>query len=95
MSKNQSIFRTFYRGLYLPEVKKNDAQIRIISDIQTKLKDGTPANEVQFDLMTTDNWQVKILVLSTYHDNKLIYAAIQSLAFPGTLREYLYSLRFD
>ena len=30
-----------------------------------------------------------------HHDNKLIYAAIQSLAFPGTLREYLYSLQFD
>ena len=80
---------------YLPELKKNVAKVRIISNIQTKLKDGTPANEVQFDLMTTDNWPVKILVLSTYHNDNLIYAAIQSLAFPGTLKEYLYSLRFD
>ena len=80
---------------YLPELKKNVATVRIISNIQTKLKDGTPANEVQFDLMTTDNWPVKILVLSTYHNDNLIYAAIQSLAFPGTLKEYLYSLRFD
>ena len=80
---------------YLPEMKKKVAKVKIISNIQTKLKDGTPANEVQFDLMTIDNWHVKILVLSTYHDDKLIYAAIQSLAFPGTLREFLYSLRFD
>jgi len=80
---------------YLPEMKKKVAKVKIISNIQTKLKDGTPANEVQFELMTIDNRLVKILVLSTYHNDNLIYAATQSLAFPGTLREYLYSLRFD
>jgi hypothetical protein len=80
---------------YTPELKKSGNSIKIISNTQTKLNDGIPANEVQFDWVTTDNFPVKTLLLSTYRDNKLIYAAVHSLAHPSSLREYLYSLRFD
>ena len=65
------------------------------SNTQTKLNDGTPANEVQFDWVTTNNIPVKTLFIATYRDDKLIYAAVHSLAHPSSLREYLYSLRFD
>ena len=81
--------------LYLPELKKIDAEAEITTNIQSKLHDGTPANEVQFDWVSTDIWPMKTLVLSTYRDDWLIYAAVHSLADPGFLREYLYSLRFD
>jgi hypothetical protein len=80
---------------YLPELKKSAADVKITTNIQTKLHDGTPANEVQFDWVTRDNWPVKTLVLLTYRDDKLIYAAVHSLAHPGSLRKYLYSLQFD
>jgi hypothetical protein len=81
--------------LYLPELKKIDADAKISANIQAKLLDETPANEVQFDWVTADFWPMKTLVLSTYRDDRLIYAAVHSLADPGFLREYLYSLRFD
>ena len=80
---------------YLPELRKLVAKVKMISNTQTKLNDGTPASEVQFDLVTKDNWPLKTLILSTYRDDKLIYAAVHSWAFPDSLREYLYSLRFD
>ena len=80
---------------YTPELKKSGTSVKIISNTQTKLNDGTPANEVQFDWVTTNNIPVKTLFLATYRDDKLIYAAVHSLAHPSSLREYLYSLRFD
>jgi len=67
----------------------------MISNIQSKLNDGTLANEVQLDWVTKDNWPVKTILLSIYRADKLIYAAVTSLAHPGSLREFLYSLRFD
>ena len=80
---------------YLPELKKSDAEAKITSNIQTKLHDGTQANEVQFDCVAQNNWPLKISILSTYRNEKLIFVAVQSWAFPDSLREYLYSLRFD
>ena len=80
---------------YLPELKKSGTHVIITSNNQSKLRDGTIANEVQFDWVTKDNWPVKTFILSTFRDDKLIYAAVSSLADPSFLREYLYSLRFD
>ena len=80
---------------YLPELKKSTAEAKITSNIQTKLHDGTLANEVQFDCMSKNYWPLKISILSTYRNEKLIYVAVQTWAFPDSLREYLYSLRFD
>ena len=80
---------------YLPELKKSDAEAKITSNIQTKLHDGTRANEAQFDCVAQNNWPLKVSILSTYRNKKLIFVAVQSWAFPDSLREYLYSLRFD
>jgi len=80
---------------YLPELKKSDAEAKITSNIQTKLHDGTQANEVQFDCVAQNNWPLKISILSTYRNQKLIFVAVQSWAFPDSLRDFLYSLRFD
>ena len=80
---------------YLPELKKSGAETKITSNIHTELNDGTEANEVQFDCVAQNNWPLKISILSTYRDNKLIYVAAQSWAFPDSLKEFLYSLRFD
>jgi hypothetical protein len=81
--------------LYRPELKKLAAEVTITTHTQSKLYDGTAANEVHFDWVTIENWPVKTIVLSTYRDDKLIYAAVHSLADPASLRKYLYSLRFD
>lgn len=81
--------------LYLSELKKSGTDVNVISNIQSKLNDGTSANEVQFSWVTKDKWPVKTLVLLTYREDKLIFAAVHSLAHPSSLREFLYSLRFD
>ena len=88
------LLRDIGEKFYLPKLKKSAIAVKITSNIQSKLNDGTAANEVQFDWMTPDNWPVKTIVLLTYRDEKLIYAAVHSLAYPSSLREYLYSLRF-
>ena len=80
---------------YLPEFKKVDTEAKISTNIQSKLHDGTPAYEAQFDWLTSENWPIKTLILSTYRDDKLIYTAVHSTADPSFLREYLYSLQFD
>jgi hypothetical protein len=80
---------------YLPEFKKVDTDAKINTNIQSKLHDGTPANEAQFDWVTSNNWPIKTLILSTYRNEKLIYTTVHSTADPSYLREYLYSLRFD
>ena len=80
---------------YLPELKKSGAEPKITSNIHTELNDGTEANEVQFDCVAQNNWPLKISILSTYRDNKLIYVAAQSWAFRDSLKDFLYSLRFD
>jgi hypothetical protein len=83
------------KKFYLPEFKKVDTDAKISTNIQSKLHDGTPANETQFDWVTSNNWPIKTLILSAYRDDKLIYTAVHSAADPRFLREYLYSLQFD
>lgn len=80
---------------YLPEIKKVDTEAKISTNIQSKLHDGTPANEAQFDWVTSENRPIKTLILSTHREDKLIYTAVHSMADPSFLREYLYSLQFD
>lgn len=87
--------RDFGKKIYIPELNKSGSNIKIESNIQTRLSDGTPANETRFDWLHKSNWTVKTLVLSTYRDNRLFYVAAHSLAHPEFLKEYIYSLRFD
>jgi hypothetical protein len=75
---------------YLPELKKSDAKAKITSNIQTKLFDGTQANEVQFDCVAQNNRPLKISIRSTYRSKTLIFVAVQSWAFPDSLKEFLY-----
>jgi NRPS condensation-like uncharacterized protein len=82
-------------NFYLPEFKKVDKEAKITTNIQSKLHDGTPANEAQFDWVTSENLPIKTLILSTHRDDKLIYTAVHSAADPSFLKEYLYSLQFD
>ena len=85
----------FGKKIYIPELNKSGTNIRIESNIQTRLSDGTPANELYLDWLHKSNWPVKTMVLSTYHENRLYFAAAHSLAHPEIMKAYLYSLRFD
>jgi hypothetical protein len=76
-------------------VKKYSTNMRLVSSAPTMLKDGTPANEVLFDRVIKNHWPLKTMIVSTYHGDKLIFAAASSFAHPETFREFLYSLRFD
>ena len=80
---------------YANELEKFGSSVKLVSNTQTALSDGTPANEVQFDWVSNDHWPVKTMIVSTYHGDKLIFAAVTSFAHPEALRECLYSLRFD
>jgi len=80
---------------YTNELEKFGTNVRLVSNAQTALSDGTPANEVQFDWVLNEHWPVKTMIVSTYRGDKLIFAAVTSFAHPESLREFLYSLRFD
>ena len=75
-------------------IEKYSTSVKLVSNKQTLLNDGTPAIEILFDRVVNEYWQVKTLILSTYWDDKLIYAATTSFAHPEALKEYLYSLQF-
>jgi hypothetical protein len=85
----------FGKKIYTPELNKSGTNIKIESNIETRLTDGTPANEVCFDWLHKSNWPVKTMVLSTFYDNKLYYVTAHSFAHPEVMKEYVYSLRFD
>jgi hypothetical protein len=87
--------REFGEKIYIPELSKSGTNIRIESNIETRLIDGTPAIEVCFDWLHKSSWPVKTMVLSTIHDNRLYYVAAHSLAHPEVMKDYIYSLRFD
>jgi len=77
---------------------KNYAQeVRIISDNQTKLNDGTPANEGLTEHLTFGyNSKMKNIHLSTFKDNKWISARLYTLAsiYNEDLKKIVYSLEF-
>ena len=76
-------------------IKKSSTKAILLYSTQTSLSDGTPANETLFERVINEYWPFKTLVLSTYHDGKLIFVATTSFAHPEALRDYLYSIRFD
>ena len=87
--------REFGKKIYFPELSKSGTKFKIKSNIQTRLIDGTPANEMCLDWLHKSNWPVSTMVLSAYHKNRLYYVAAHSLAHSEIMKEYLYSLRFD
>ena len=76
-------------------LEKSSTKAILLYSTQTSLSDGTPANETLFERVINEHWPFKTLVLSTYHDGKLIFVATTSFAHPEALRDYLYNLRFD
>ena len=87
--------REFGKKIYLPELYKSGTNFKIESNIQARLIDGTPANEMCLDWLHNSNWPVSTMVLSAYHKNRLYYVAAHSLAHSEIMKEYLYSLRFE
>ena len=75
-------------------IEKFSTNVKLVHSNQTMLKDRTPAVEILFDSVVDGHFTIKTLILSTYRDSCLIYAAIISVAHPEALREYLYSLQF-
>ena len=75
-------------------LKKYSTTVKLLSSKQTVLGDGTMSNEVLFDRVN-QHWPLKTIILSAYRGDKLIFAAVTSRAYPESLREYLYSLRFN
>jgi hypothetical protein len=80
---------------FYSKIEKYSTSVTVVSSKQTLLNDGTLAVEIFFDRVVNDRWPLKTLILSTYRDDQLIFAAITSFAHPEALRDYLYSLRFD
>ena len=80
----------FYR-----KIEKYSTSVKLVSSKQTFLSDWTPAVEILFDNAVNEYWPLKTLTLSTYRDDKLIFAAVTSFEHPEALRDYLYSLRFE
>ncbi len=72
-------------------------EVKIISDNQTKLNDGTPANEGLAEILTFGyNIKMKGIHLSTFKDNKWISVLLYTLAsiYDEDLKEIVYSLEF-
>jgi hypothetical protein len=76
-------------------IEKYSTSAALVYSTQTVLSDGTPANEALFERVIGEHWPYKTLILSTYHDGKLIFAATTSFSHPEALKKYLYSLRLD
>ena len=80
---------------FTDELKKHGTKVRLVSTTQTVLSDRTPANEMQFEWVANDIWPMKTMIVATYRGDKLIFPIVTSFAHPESLRDFLYSLRFD
>lgn len=76
---------------YLKTIGK---EINIISSKQTKLKDGTPANETVIEYLRTGFHKSKILCIAVFSDNKVIRIIVSSGAncYSEELKKIAYSL---
>ncbi len=80
---------------FYSKIKEFSTDVKLVSSKQTVLNDGTPSIEILFDIVVDDIWSLKVLILSTYRRDKLIFASVISFAHPEALRDYLYSMQFD
>ncbi len=76
---------------YLKTIGK---EINIITSKQTKLKDGTPANETVIEYLRTGFLKSKILCIAVFSDNRVIRVIISSGAncYSEELKKIAYSL---
>ena len=77
------------------KIEEFSTDVKLVSSKEAVLNDGTPGVEILFDIVVDDIWPLKILILSTYRRNKLIFASVISFAHPEALRDYLYSMQFN
>jgi hypothetical protein len=75
-------------------IEKYSKKAELVYSQQAVLNDGTFANETLFERVVNKELSLKTLILSTYHQDKLIYVATTSVVHPEALKEYLYSLKF-
>jgi hypothetical protein len=75
-------------------INKYSTSVDLVYSKQTFLNDGTPAVETLFNRIVNAHWPIKTLILSTYRNNKLIFAAVTSFAHPEALSNHLYSIQF-
>jgi NAD(P)-dependent dehydrogenase (short-subunit alcohol dehydrogenase family) len=79
-------------------LKSHVRDVQVISDKQTKLSDGSPANEgLTEHLAFGYNYKMRGLHLSTFRENKCISILLYTLAsiYNDDLREILHSLEFE
>lgn len=77
---------------YFNELNKHKNQPKLIYTADTILGNGRLANEALFDCVADNNWPIKLSILSTYWNDKLIFVTVQSWQFPQALKEFQYSL---
>jgi len=76
-------------------IEKYSTSVKLVSNKQTILNDGTPAVEILFNRVINEYLPFKTLILATFRDDKLIFIATTSYEHPEALKEYLYSLQFN
>ena len=83
--------------IWVDGLRKFVEEVKTISDNQTKLNDGTPANEGLTEHLTFGyNIKMKSIHLSTFKDNKWISVHLSTLAsiYNEDLKKIVYSLEF-
>ena len=56
-------------------IEKFSTNVKLVYSKQAVLNDGTPATEIFFESVVDEYVPVKTLILSTYWNDKLIFAA--------------------
>ena len=80
---------------FYSKISEFSTLVNLVSSKEAVLNDGTPGVEILFDIVVDDIWPLKILILSTYRSDKLVFASVISFAHPEALRDYLYSIQFN
>ena len=86
----QDLGERFFTG----KIEEIGTDVRLVYSKATGIDNGTPANEVYFEWVSKNHWPLKTLIVSTYRGDKIVYAAVTSLAHPESLKDFLYSLNF-
>jgi hypothetical protein len=82
------------KRFFTDKLNEIGTDVRLVYSKATGIENGIPANEVYFSWVSKKHWPLKTLIVSTYRGDKIVYAAVTSLAHPEALKEFLYSLRF-
>lgn len=80
-----------------PELAKVGKDVKVVSDKPTKLKDGTPAQEAEFEWVITNGPKINSMFLATMKEDVWIIVAIRDDKgkIGEDLKGILYSLKFQ